>query len=54
MHLKGGEVTSFRLSHSPTLGTDSSLVHFEITMWHAARSISTSKNNFTLVVIHVH
>jgi len=42
MHLKGGEVTSFRLSDSPTLGTGSSLVHFEIAMWHPGRLIGTS------------
>jgi len=33
MHLKGGEVTLFRLSDSPILETGSSLVHFESAMW---------------------
>ena len=53
MHLKGGEVTSFRLSNSPTLETGSSLVHFESVMWHPTRSLGASKINFVLVVMYV-
>jgi len=54
MHLKGGEVTLFRLSDSPTLETGNSLVHFENAMWHPARSLGISKNNLVVVEIHVH